>query len=263
MANIQNFIANTDYPFDMIVYFKRFEFTTTGGYTTQTISFSHGLEFTPLCFGVWSDVEDFAHAWTLERQGYGVGQTAVWVEADGDNIYVNKNNNNEAGRKIYLKIYGFAPTTWTGDCEPTATTSDFLLMNTDYEYSPLLAAGAVQLRRMDAQEPTPSEINGITLELAKDGYLEASGRAISVIAYYPISLSPMAMTWKTTASTGRTEYVMNCQMLSMGFSTSQPPSVVYTTNSTIQGQNIMTINIGSTRSGLATYDDVIHFRVYA
>ena len=59
MENPNNFLINTDYPLDMIIYYKFYELTTNGS-SSQTVTIPHGLGFTPLLFGVWSTTPDFA-----------------------------------------------------------------------------------------------------------------------------------------------------------------------------------------------------------
>lgn len=254
-----NFIANSDYPYDQIVYFKDYELTTDGN-IHQTITIAHGLGFVPLCFGVWSESQDFEPSYTLLSEGYGPDEMILWVESDDTNIYIRKYHYpHTSGKKLYLKIYAFAPISWTGDCEPTATTSDFLLFNTDLGYSQLIAAGEVQPWPLDSQTPQ----TGISGEVGKDGFVELSGRSGNVSIYYYEPLQPTVMTWKTTASTGRTELRLNCVFSTYGFATSLYPSVTYNENTGIQNEHAIAINTGTTRTGRANYNDITHFRVYA
>ena len=264
MENPNNFLVNTDYPFDMIVYFKEYEFTTTSS-TNQSVTIPHSLGFTPLLFGSWSDKQDFADSFTLLDEAFGADKITLYVEADSSNIYINKYQHDaQPGKKLYLKIYGFAPTTWTGDCEPTANTNSFLLLNTDVSYVPLLAAGAVQPRRLDVlpEVPTPEQ-TGIYAEIGKKGYAEIDGRSATVSLYYQEPISAMVMLWKETASTGRVKPIYNASWTNQGFPVAAAPYATYNSNTGTVGGRALAITIGTTRTGMPNYNDTIHFRVYA
>ena len=257
-----HFIFNSDYPFDMVVYYKYYVFTTNSS-TPQTISFDHGLGFAPLLFGIWSYTEDFAKSYPLtDFITAGSAKIALYVESDATKVYITKEQTNPtSGRKLYVKIYGFAPTTWTGNCKPTAQSSSSLLLDTDLAYSPLLAAGAVNPKDM-----TQGGGQSITLmaTVGKNGYQEINGRDSGVALYYQEPLSPTVMMWKTTASTGRTILKTNTVFSTYGFANTVYPYALYLTAEVNpnDGQRVIQIATGSSRPGQANYDDITHFRVY-
>ena len=252
-----HFIFNSDYPFDMIVYYKYVEYTK--GTTPE--SFNHNLGFAPLLFGMWSETEDFAVARPYSDQS-ATAYHRVAVESDDTKVYITTNSQMPTGHKCYLKIYGFAPISWTGDCAPTSQSNSELLLNTDNAYSPLLAAGAVQPRRMDNPD-TQGEQTGIAENIGKDGYIEVTGRASDISLYYQEPLQPMVMLWKTTASTGRTAQRYGGYAATSGYPIRTAPYATYN-NAGAQGSGQMAIAIsaGVTRTGMANYNDIMHFRVY-
>ena len=73
----------------------------------------------------------------------------------------------------------------------------------------------------------------------------------------------MLMMWKTTASTGQTEFRINAALHSLGLNMSAYPTASYI-QAGAQGSGKMALQIeaGSSRPGQANYDDITHFRVY-
>ena len=256
-----HFIFNSDYPFDMVVYYKYYVLTTNSS-TPQALSFDHNLGFAPLLFGIWSYTEDFAKSYPLtDFITAGSAKIALYVESDATKVYITKEQTNPtSGRKLYVKIYGFAPTTWTGNCKPTAQSSSSLLLDTDLAYSPLLAAGAVTPKDLTQGGGQTTTLMGV---IGKNGYQEINGRDNPVALYYQEPLSPTVILWKTTASTGKTKLQTNARFMTMGFPTAAYPTASYALAGA-QGSGEMAIQIqtGSSRPGQANYDDVTHFRVY-
>lgn len=267
MENPNNFLVNTDYPFDMIVYFNDYAITPNGS-VNQTVTLPHSLGFTPLLFGYWSESEDFATTHPLSDLGgnSGLYATNIYVESDENNVYIQKYTTTaKKNTKYYLRIYGFAPISWTGDCEPTAQTNSFLLLDTDKEYAPLLAAGEVQPRRLDVQPPEPTpEQTGIYGVIGNNGYQEFSGRSANVSLYYQEPVNPSIMIWKTTSSTNRTTIKSNCVFYANGFGLIESPYANFVSaGQQGDGRMAIAISVGATRTGMPTYNDVVHFRVYA
>ena len=251
-----HFIFNSDYPFDMIVYYKYLEYTKG----TSPTELEHHLGFAPLLFGSWSDKEDFSTAYTLATDAYGLvgsDRVSLSVASDDSKVYIK---NGATGKKLYLKIYGFAPTSWTGECKPTAQSNSALLLNTDNNYAPLLAAGAVQPKDLSQGGGQTTTLMAV---IGKEGYQEINGRDNPVALYYQEPLSPMLMMWKTTASTGKTEFVINAALHSLGLNMSAYPSASYiTAGAQGSGQMALQLSTGASRPGQANFDDITHFRVY-
>lgn len=254
MENPNNFLVNTDYPLDMIVYYKYHSFKTNSS-KTQDITIAHNLGFAPLLFGSWSYNQDFSKAFSLLSDAYGDNQLALSVKSDENNIYIHKYQYSPQKKNVYLKIYGYAPTTWTGDCEPTAQSNGPLILDTDNKYASLLAAGAIQPFIINPPNPPTQTAN----DIGKGEYIEIDGRVAIANLYYFDPISPVVMTWLTTD--GKTELKSNTFILSYGWPHANPPYVTYNDNG-VMGK-VLAINAGTTREGQANYNDIIHFRVYS
>lgn len=256
MENPNNFLVNTDYPLDMIIYYKYHSFKTNSS-KTQDITIAHNLGFAPLLFGSWSFNQDFSKAFSLLSDAYGDNQLALSVKSDENNIYIHKYQYSPQQKNVYIKIYGYAPTTWTGDCEPTAQSNGPLILDTDNKYASLLAAGAIQPFILNPPNPPTQSAN----DIGKGEYIEIDGRVATANLYYFDPISPVIMTWLTTD--GKTELKTNASWSSYGFASAAVPYVNYISNTGITGQNALAIFAGTTREGQANYNDIIHFRVYS
>ena len=133
-----DFLLNTDYEMDKIIFFESGEFTSS-------VTITHGLDFIPLPFGVWSTDENFSSTnplgWrdsstepgytpTLSVECYANG-TSIKLEAAG-----NTNNT-----KLYYRVYGFEPTDSRKNAPRTSAKAKQMILNTDYNYCKLLKFG--------------------------------------------------------------------------------------------------------------------------
>jgi len=141
MADSRNFLLNTDYPMDKVVYMTSGSFTSpTGGIDYQ---FSHNLSFNPLIIGTWSLDSDFS---TSREGGFfgfeGTDPTTVYAifSADSTNITI-RTINPGASVVVYYRIYAFMPTNVNDDSTSTASIADNFVLNTDYNYTKLFLSG--------------------------------------------------------------------------------------------------------------------------
>lgn len=116
MLNPNNFIANSDYPFDMVAKVMEGSFTGIGSGTVSGSEYlvPHDLPFTPLVSGYWSDREDFETAYPI---GYNVrpnvhdGSTAYGIfalSADSKNIVLQRTDQS-GGITYFYRVYCLAP----------------------------------------------------------------------------------------------------------------------------------------------------------
>ena len=145
MAKPTDFLLNTDYEMDKIVFFKEGEFIGEE-------VFPNTLGFAPLLFGVWSTDKDFSTSNTIGVQPYGAYGSAnpVFVTAmvsghigepiSNSAIGIGANQGTYEG-KIYYRLYGFAPPDYKGSTPKTASHSKQFILNTDYNYRKLKASG--------------------------------------------------------------------------------------------------------------------------
>ena len=250
MQNANNFIANSDYPFDMIAYYKQYTLTSDGS-NDQTIQFAHGLPFTPLLFGTRNDKED----------GSGIGgqfndNSGFYVSADSQYVYIRRHTLNTAsGKKFYFKIYGFAPLSWTGDCAPTASSSTSLLLDTDKEYAHLVALGAI----WPSNIRKPRENTNYVFTVGKGGVIEIPNDAkqTSLPIYFgALQKEPMCMLWREEG--GIIQQANWAAFMATGYpnGNAKAPYALYTA----VGGGQLTVN-----AGMVTEDFPyrVHIRVYA
>ena len=144
-ANAQNFLINSDYPMDKVVYLLSDSASMTGG-TSLTIP--HGLPFTPLVDMVWSYNSNFSvtysdNAGPAPSAVYGwVFDLQVTVQSDATNIYINAGGP-AAAATVYYRVFAFQPDDSNVELPATASSGDSFVLNSTYNYAKLLTAGHV------------------------------------------------------------------------------------------------------------------------
>ena len=141
MSNPTDFLLNTDYEMDKIVYFKSGEFT-------GSTEFEHNLSFEPLLFGVWSTDSDFSSPNALCLQDRSMVPGAVdplsleaYVRGDNGHIRIYADGENSGNTKIYYRVYAFEPNGSRGVAPHTSNSAKQFVLNTDYNYRKLKASG--------------------------------------------------------------------------------------------------------------------------
>ena len=157
MADPRNFLFNSDYEQDQIVYFDEGNYTnvTTSG---DERSFAHKLSFTPLIFGIWDNDGSFDFPNTINSEGKqtivnSLGEiyffNSIFVSADNTNIYVKMNPKMKAdmsgteSTNFYFRLYAFEPTTSHATVGATAKHAHELIFSTDYNYLKIKKKGVV------------------------------------------------------------------------------------------------------------------------
>lgn len=245
MGKLSSFIANSDYPFDMITYYKEYS-VTMNGQNSQTITFAHNLPYKPLLFGAFSTTSDFASSYTLNNAPL----SSISVGADATNVIIKRTDyfGLWANKKIYFRIYGFAPISWTGDCAPTARTSSNLLLDTDKQYCPLVCAGAVHPALAGTDEPTA------TYYLDK-GYTEITANKMTLNLYYDDVNDLTAMIWLENVNTGVVQLADSPERRTNGGTTFAFPMLQY-------WPAYLQMDTGM-RYLPSEPDYITHFRIYA
>lgn len=141
MSKPTDFLLNTDYEMDKIVYFKSGEFT-------GNTEFEHNLSFEPLIFGVWSTDSDFnsSNALCLLSTSSIPGATDplgvyAYVRGDNGHIKIESMGDGSANTKIYYRIYAFEPSESHSSAPHTSSAAKQFVLNTDYNYRKLKASG--------------------------------------------------------------------------------------------------------------------------
>lgn len=138
-VNPRDFLLNTDYELDKIIYFKE------GNFIGNT-EFQHELSFTPLVFGVWSTDSNFSSVNTLgvadpsTEAGY-TPFLGVECSADSSAIKLVASGENSGSTRIYYRVYAFEPTDSQADTPTTSNNANTFILNTDYNYCKLKATG--------------------------------------------------------------------------------------------------------------------------
>lgn len=150
MANPTDFLFNTDYDMDKIVYFYE------GKVSGNDKNLYHDLPFAPLVFGVWSKTSDFSEPHSFSYANIRNPLTAIYEienvgvtsvkSSSGNYIYIDKFN---TPGDIYVRIYGFEPEGSSADVSSTSGAANKFILNTDYNYRKIAQRGKVEV--------TPSE----------------------------------------------------------------------------------------------------------
>ena len=148
LANAKNFLINSDYPLDKVVYM------TSGSVIVPAsdyndISISHGLPFTPLVNAIYSTSSTFDIAYE-----YNSGQVNTDLSipspflydtsdtSDATHITLRHTNYSVSPVTLYYRVYAFMPTTASAGVSFTASIADNFTINSDINYTKLILSGA-------------------------------------------------------------------------------------------------------------------------
>lgn len=138
-VDARNFLLNTDYPLDKIVYIHSGSFSATGGGGVGTYhSVVHDLPFTPLMVGNWSTSSDFSITKEMFIPSY-TELTGAYCEvaSDSSDFTIQAINYDSSPITVYYRVYGFMPSTSDETAAPTSSIADNFMLNTDYNYTKL------------------------------------------------------------------------------------------------------------------------------
>lgn len=236
---LDRFLLNSDYPLDQIVYYSAFETTaSSGGTINKTIP--HGLGFKPLLFGVYATKPDFS-----DSLGISDGIFSVIARGYDDHIEVIAGNFS-AGAKVYVRLYGFAPASYTGFCRATSTSSKPLIISTDYEYAPLIFEAEVTCSSYDDEDPYITKDYDV-----RRGFLREVTKAAAINVKHDLGYKPSVMTWSET--NGYTQLAFSAEFeMEAGWYSSQIPNTVITNTD-------FNVSTGPASTG----GSKIHIRAYA
>lgn len=185
LATLDHFIFTSDFPADMITYFKTDNFTIpAGGSGTKT--YSHALGYIPLCFGVWATKQDFSDSRPISEGWFNmrVSSTSSQVKLTYDFSDIT------SATTVYVRIYGFPPSTYTGECPATAQSSTPLILSTDESYSPLIFEGAYTTKT----NSSPSTMKNVEISITEN-YQKLTDTANSLTVYHSLPYMPRVMVW--------------------------------------------------------------------
>ena len=136
-SNPKDFLLNTDYEMDKIIYFK--EGVVNNG-DTQNIT--HNLPFTPLVFGVGAFSSDFSDPRSLPFEELTQSNTlAATLDANSSRVQIGYMDYSASKPKLYYRIYAFEPSDPTAKVGATSKNANQFILNTDYNYCKLFKKG--------------------------------------------------------------------------------------------------------------------------
>ena len=180
MADIRDFVFNSEYPIDKVIYLKEGKVTSNG--VVNQVSFPHNLGFTPFVDGIYSFGDpSFNESYTFgSGKNITIGtppntlQVPIYlnISADKNNIYVIFNflPSDYVG-DIYFKIYGLADESADVDVQPTANQADKFVFNSKYNYCKII----------------------------KEGYADPQGEGKDVVINHGLGYYPQVSVWMSSA----------------------------------------------------------------
>lgn len=159
MADPRDFLLNTDYEMDKIIYVKEGKADPpASGSTSTRIELPNPFSFRPLLFGLCSFNEDFSSPKPspyyqdpkVIHVGGPVGISISYditfsASIEEDQIFILYRNVSSNPRPIYYRIYGFAPSDVNIKLPPTKNYAKTFTLNTDRDYRKLYKQGIVNL----------------------------------------------------------------------------------------------------------------------
>ena len=171
MSNAKNFLLNTDYPLDKIVYMTEGEWTPSGfdsetGQASKIIPVPTGIDAPHMVLGEWSD-DDWETSYPLgasKYQGgwyqrdsqsllyekstrvnsYGYSGETIMQQADTNGFTINISSSYST--KVKYRAYVIIPEEYqNADVSPTASISNPLVLNTKDNYPKLFEDRIIQL----------------------------------------------------------------------------------------------------------------------
>ena len=137
MSDPKDFLLNTDYEMDKIIYF------TSGSISPQN-SYQYVGEYNfgciPLVFATFSFTEDFSDtrmSWTF------TDTLTINLQAVSDGVRVLYRNSSNPNQKLYYRVYGFMPSNAAANVGSTQKSAKQFMLNTDYNYCKLYKKGVV------------------------------------------------------------------------------------------------------------------------
>ena len=141
----QDFIINTDYEMDKIIYYTEGSMMPSGTVGTPSVKYiDHNLGFTPLIFGVWSFNSDFTDS-KMSPYNQFTDTGVLWFQYSSGNsqILLQYRNDDEPTQKLYYRLYAFEPSNVNKVVPKTSGKAREFIVNTDYNYCKLFKKGYV------------------------------------------------------------------------------------------------------------------------
>ena len=134
MVNPRNFIINTDYPVDHVVYIKDVvvPFSSTG------IEIEHGLGFAPLLMGLFT-TDDWNTSMPIDTPASS-GDNIGNLQTEATQRVIRLINYGRLNRSVKARLFGLMPSDVNVDVVPPKIRYSNFNFNTDFNYSKLIKA---------------------------------------------------------------------------------------------------------------------------
>ena len=149
MSKPDDFLLNTDYEMDKIIYFKEGKFTP-GQF--GRVEIPHTLGIAPLITGVWSKYADFSEPHNFSGVSGIVDPSSnsyvvdtVSCASDDNKIALTQFSgpiSSQIHYDFYVRLMGFEPSGSHKNLPKTSQNANKFILNTDYNYLKLYKAGA-------------------------------------------------------------------------------------------------------------------------
>lgn len=140
---ISDFLVNTDYPLDKVVYMNSGSFSSASGSSTA-IEVPHGLSYRPLLIGTWSLTPDFSVSYEQGSSGFvSLSVPQLTIQSTPNTIRLVPFNNTGSTITYYWRVFGFMPSDVNINTGFTASIADVFTFSSDYNYSKLLTQGTL------------------------------------------------------------------------------------------------------------------------
>lgn len=149
MADIRNFIMNSDYPTPFLVWSLEESLTVPVGayFNAASKSVAHGLPFTPMLIGQWSTNANFVPAYDLANDMPIFTGTRpdyqILVGADDTYIRISATHIKTTAQTIYFRFFSFLPPDYDGTWTNVLDDNTNFKLNSDFNYPKVVASGSV------------------------------------------------------------------------------------------------------------------------
>lgn len=145
MVNPRNFLLNSEYPMDKVVFMKSGDLMVSGDFPDH-VPIRHNLPFTPEIIWSYSTSPGFESSSSSGLLVYGsTSQIGLTVSSDSQFIHIEPFKIAAADRRLYWRAFGFMPPDAHEDSEvpETATESNRFYRDSGLNYLKLLKGGVV------------------------------------------------------------------------------------------------------------------------
>lgn len=138
---VSDFLLNTDFPLNKVVYLNSGSFPVADGASVE-INVPHGLTYRPLLIGTWSLTSDFSISYEQGTSGFtDLSIPQLTIQSTPTTIRFIPLNFTGSTVTFYWRVFGFMPSDVSTDSNYTASVADTFTLSSDYNYTKLWQEG--------------------------------------------------------------------------------------------------------------------------